>query len=131
MTMSSALYQTVPQHMPDVLFSGGVADPAKTIKFLDFTAADVATATGVSRKAVQLKVRIPEDVRARLTEIATICALVMDFFGGDVDKTHLWFTTRNPLLGNLSPREMIRFGLYRRVLRFVQEARAQEPPIAA
>ncbi len=131
MSMSSALYTTVPQHMPDVLFSQGHADPRKTADFLGFKTEDVATATGVPRKSVHLWGSIPEEVRARLTEIATICALVMEYFSGNVDKTHLWFTTRNPLLGNLSPREMIRLGLYRKVLRFVQEARGQEPPLAA
>jgi hypothetical protein len=131
MSMSSALYTTVPQHMSDVLFSQGVADPRKAAAFLGFKTEDVATATGVPRKSVHLWASIPEEARARLTEIATICALVMEFFSGNIDKTHLWFTTRNPLLGNLSPREMIRLGLYRKVLRFVQEARGQEPPLAA
>jgi hypothetical protein len=131
MTMSSALYTTVPQHMSDVLFSQGVADPRKTATFLGFKNEDVATATGFPRKSVHLGASIPQEVLARLTEITTICALVMDYFSGDIAKTHLWFTTRNPLLGNLSPREMIRLGLYRKVLRFVQEARAQEPSLAA
>jgi hypothetical protein len=131
MSMSSALYTTVPRLMPDVLFSQGLADPRKTANFLGFKNEDVATATGVPRKSVHLGAGIPAEVLARLAEIATICALVMDHFSGDENKTHLWFTTRNPLLGNLSPREMIRLGLYRKVLRFVQEARGQEPPLAA
>jgi hypothetical protein len=131
MTMSPALYTTVPKHMPDVLFSEGAADLRKTVDFLGFKSQDVASATGVSRNSVHLWASIPQEVRARMTEIATICALVMDYFSGDVDKAHLWFTTRNPLLGNLSPREMIRLGLYRKVLRFVQEARGQEPSLAA
>jgi hypothetical protein len=131
MTMPAALYHTVPRRLPTALFSGGVADPRKTADFLGFTVTDVATATGVARKTVRLDARITEEVRMRLTEIATICALVFDHFDGDLDKTHLWFTTRNPLLGNISPREMIRYGLYRKVLRFVQEARSQERPAAA
>jgi hypothetical protein len=131
MTMYSDLYRTVPQRMPDVLFSDGVADPLKTANFLKFNVGDVATATGVPRRIVRLDAKITEEVRARLTEIANICALVFDHFDGNLDKTHLWFTTRNPLLGNMSPREMIRYGLYRKVLRFVQEARGQEPPLAA
>ena len=114
--------------MPDVLFSDGLADPHKTATFLQFNKDDVATATGVPRSMVHLDARITEEVSARLTEIATICALVLEHFDGDLGKTHSWFTTRNPLLGNLSPREMIRFGLYRKVLRFVREARGQEPP---
>lgn len=131
MASCSELYKTVPRRMPDALFSDGVADPRKTADFLNFNAGDVATATGAPRRIVRLDAKITEEVRDRLTEIATICALVFDHFDGDLDKTHLWFTTRNPLLGNMSPREMIRYGLYKKVLRFVQEAHGQEPPLAA
>lgn len=129
--MQPAIYQTVPQRLPPVLFTEGQADLRKTADFLRFPSSEFARLIGTPRKAVRLDARTAEVIRVRLTEIATICALVMDFFGGDLDKTCLWFTTRNPLLGNISPREMIRLGLYRRVLRFVQEARAQEPPLAA
>jgi hypothetical protein len=129
--MPTPIYDNIPRQMPDALFSDGVADPRKTAAFLRFSTNDVATATGVPRKTVRLDAQITEEVRTRLSEIATICALVAEHFHGDLDKTHLWFTTRNPLLGDISPREMIRYGLYRKVLRFVQEARAQEPPLAA
>ena len=129
--MATPIFDSVPRRMPDELYSDGVADPRKTAAFLDFSPHDIATATGASRKTVRLGAQVSDEVRTRLAEIATICALVADHFEGDLDKTHLWFTTRNPMLGNISPREMIRYGLYRKVLRFVQEARAQEPPLAA
>jgi len=35
---------------------------------------------------------------------------VLEFFKGDHDKTHLWFTTENPLLGGIKPTFMIAVG---------------------
>jgi hypothetical protein len=55
-------------------------------------------------------------------EIATLCALVAQSFRGDVVKTALWFKMTNPLLGNASPRGMIRLGRYDKLRRFVMEA---------
>ena len=57
-----------------------------------------------------------------LTEIAVICGLVAQFFDGDARKTQLWFQTRNPLLGNLSPRDMVRYGRHEKLRKVVMEA---------
>ena len=37
-------------------------------------------------------------------------------------KTKLWFQTPNPMLGNVSPRDMIRLGRYNKLVRFVTQA---------
>lgn len=34
--------------------------------------------------------------------------LVLKHFKNDIEKTDLWFNTKNPLLGNISPNEMIK-----------------------
>ena len=47
------------------------------------------------------------------------------FFEGDVAKTALWFRLPNPLLGDVSPRDMIRYGRYARLQEFVVEALAE------
>ena len=41
---------------------------------------------------------------------------------GDTDKTVLWFKARNPLLGDISPKEMIRLGRYERLRKFIINA---------
>lgn len=61
-------------------------------------------------------------------EIAIIWELVTEYFKGDLKKTTLWFRVKNPLLGNMSPIEMIRFGRYQKLLSFIQNARAGESP---
>jgi hypothetical protein len=56
---------------------------------------------------------------------------VAGYFEGDIEKTALWFRTPNPMLGNISPRDMIRFGRYKRLLKFVTEAREANTSSAA
>lgn len=53
--------------------------------------------------------------------IASACDRVAETFGGDLDKTALWFRVRNPLLGDVSPRDMIRSGRLDRLVRFIFE----------
>jgi len=57
----------------------------------------------------------------RLGEIANICEIVANHFRGDIKKTSLWFQIPNPILGTISPRDMIRVGLYRKLLNIVTE----------
>jgi hypothetical protein len=57
-----------------------------------------------------------------MLEIGNICGLVAQFFAGDAAKTALWFKTKNPLFGNISPRDMIRYGRYEKLRRFVMSA---------
>ena len=71
-------------------------------------------------------VRFPEPVAPRLREIANIANLVAEFFAGDAQKVGLWFEIANPMLGNISPRDMIRIGRYKRLLNFVIDARQAE-----
>lgn len=51
--------------------------------------------------------------------------LVLKFFDGDLAKTDLWFSAKNPLLGGISPREMIRLGRYDKLLRWMLEQLAE------
>ena len=102
----------------------GVAD------FLGLTKPDVAKVAGVAPSSVRFDQKIPREVLERLEEIANICALVAQFFEGDVAKTALWFRTRNLLLGDISPRDMIRFGRYAKLRQFVMEALAENSTAA-
>jgi putative transcriptional regulator len=54
--------------------------------------------------------------------LANMCRLVMQFFGGDAVKTAFWFKTRNFSLGDISPRDMIRYGRYEKLHRFVMDS---------
>lgn len=121
-TSATSLFGTVPRTNYLGLFDNSHLDLGKTVEFLNLKKQDVASATGVPKESVRYDRRIPVELRERLTEIATICELVADQFGGDVTKTALWFILENPLLGNISPRDQIRLGRYRKVLKFVRAA---------
>lgn len=120
--MQPRLFRNVHNHdylgfwADQTLNARGVAD------FLGFKKPDVAKVAGVAPSSVRFDQKIPREVRERLEEIANICALVAQFFEGDVAKTALWFRTRNPLLGDISPRDMIRFGRYAKLRQFVMDA---------
>ena len=47
-------------------------------------------------------------------------------FNGDQEKTATWFKARNPLLGDVSPRDMIRLGRYDRLRAFIIQAMSDQ-----
>ncbi|MGH6946890.1 MAG: hypothetical protein ACREDZ_06140 [Kiloniellales bacterium] len=128
--------------MTALLRSGGRADPLgfwseqglgyrKVAEFLGLSIDELSKIGGVSKRSVRLDSRIPHDLKVGLEQIADICAMVAGYFDGDIEKTALWFRTPNPMLGDISPRDMIRFGRYKRLLKFVMEAREAESSNAA
>lgn len=90
--------------------------------FLNLEKSDVSKIAGVSKVSVRYDDRIPKEVQEHLEQIANICLLVGEYFNGDAHKTALWFKIPNPLFGNISPRDMIRYGRYKKVLSFVVDA---------
>lgn len=96
--------------------------PGRVTDFLRLEKRDVSRIASVSDKSVRYDEKMPEAVRDRLEEIANIVNLVADTFQGDITKTALWFKTQNPILGDVSPRDMIRLGRYDRLRKYVVEA---------
>jgi len=98
---------------------------------------DVSKLASVSLKSVRYDDSIPEPMRERLEEIAITINMVAKFFDGDTDKTVTWFRARNPMLGDVSPRDMIRLGRFERLRKFIINAvldknrtHVQEPEMA-
>lgn len=54
--------------------------------------------------------------------------LVLQFFKGDTDKMKMWFHTRNPLLGNVTPNDMIAAGRYEKLLKWVKQQLSENEP---
>lgn len=61
---------------------------------------------------------MPNELKERITEWAIALNLVAGFFK-DEKKTVLWFSMPNPLLGGMSPRDMIRVGRFKKLLKFI------------
>ncbi len=94
--------------------------------FLDFKKEDVSRATGFSINSIRWEAdRMPTELKKRIEEWATLYNLVAGHFDADRQKTYLWFVTLNPLLGNVTPRDMIRFGRYKKLYLFVLTALAE------
>lgn len=60
-----------------------------------------------------------------IADVAVVIDMVEKFFGGDVAKTILWFNTKNPMLGGLSPNDMIRLGKYENLRKFITSSMEQ------
>lgn len=52
-------------------------------------------------------------------ELTALCGQVLGYVEGDVAKTARWFRLPSPLLGDISPRDMIRCGHPANLQRFV------------
>lgn len=121
MSANFELFNTVPE---DILQFGRGADfsPKAVSDLLNLKKEDVSRLSAVSVKSVRYDDAMPEQVRNRLEEIASTINMVAQQFEGDVEKTVAWFKARNPLLGDISPRDMIRLGRYERLRKFIINA---------
>lgn len=113
------LFSNIPEH--DVLGFGlgQQFDPQRVSDWLELKKVDVSRLADVSPKSVRYDDNIPKAVYDRLEEIAITCNLVAEAFDGDVNKTAMWFKARNPLLGDVSPRDMVRLGRFDRLRKFI------------
>lgn len=114
-----ALFQSVPERDYCEFFEEGNLDGGKVVDFLNYKKKDVSSATGVPIRSIRYDLKIPAELHERLLEWATAINLVAGYFN-NIEKTVLWFQIPNPLLGNISPREMIRFGRFKKLFKFIQ-----------
>jgi hypothetical protein len=118
----SEFLNTVPTH--DYLHLLGGNTPKKVVDFLDLNRNDISKAMKMDKESVRFDNQITKDLERRLYEIANICELMAGYFNGDIDKTGLWFRIKNPALGGISPRDMIRYGRYKKLELFIRNALA-------
>jgi len=101
-------------------------DYKRVVELVQLSKEDLSKLAKVAKSSVRFDDAIPAAVGERLREIANIANLVAEYFGGDERKVALWFELPNPMLGNVSPRTMIRGNRYKRLLNFVLDARDAE-----
>jgi hypothetical protein len=116
------ILETVPTHDYLHLLEGNTAK--NVVDFLHLSRNDVSKAMGVEKNSVRYDSHMPIELKQRLYEIANICELMAGYFNGDIKKTELWFNIKNPALGGVSPRDMIRFGRYKKLEKFIRNALA-------
>ena len=120
---SPSIVSHIAKDDPLHFYRDGHPDYKRVADFVKLNKVDLGRIAGVAKSSVRFDAHIPEPVAERLREIANIANLVAQFFEGDAQKVGLWFEIANPLLGNVSPRDMIRIGRYKPLLSFVLEAR--------
>jgi antitoxin Xre/MbcA/ParS-like protein len=121
MSTRHSLFNTVSHQDSLKFWRGNRLDYQRVRDFVGFDTRDVSRMAGVAKSSVRYDDKAPKEVREHLESVANICNLVYQFFGNEV-KTKLWLQTPNPLLGDVSPRDMLRLGRYNKLLRFVTQA---------
>lgn len=121
---SFGLFDNVPDDVMN-FGRGSSFDPKLVQTLLGLKKEDISRIASVSVKSVRYDDAIPEQVRERLEEIGSTINMVAQAFGGDVEKTAVWFRSKNPMLGDVSPRDMIRLGRYDRLRKFIINAMMQ------
>lgn len=124
--MEPSIFDTVP--MQDALHFGGGKDfnARKVVEWMELDNKTVSRLSAVAPSSVRYDDNIPKAVRDRLEEIGSIANLVAQIFNGDGAKTALWFRTSNPMLGDVSPRDMVRLGRYDKLRKFICGAMAAQ-----
>lgn len=118
---------TVPARDYLQFWQAGRFHPQRVVRFLNLSKEDVAQLAGVAPSSVRFDRKAPRDLVDRLADVAATCTLVAQFFSGDTIKTALWFKAANPLMGHVSPRDMIRGGRHEKLKRLVLDALNESP----
>ncbi len=115
---SQRLLKSPPVDHYNFLDHGKLKHPDKVVKFLDLKKKDVAKFSDIAESSIRYDLKIPKAAEERLFEVAILINLVWGFFK-DEDKTTLWFNISNPMLGYISPRDMIRMGQTKKLHKFI------------
>lgn len=121
---------SVAQHDALGLGLGGSIDALRLISMLALSRDDVARIAGVAPSAIRYDDAMPQTLRENLQEIAKILNMAAHFFAGDEAKTVAWLNARNPMLGDISPRDMVRFGRKDQLRRFIEVQERRENALA-
>ena len=119
---TAKLFSTVPKKDYLNLMDQDEPRYKDVVTFLGLRAKEIAEATGVPVASVRFDAKMPSELADRVREWVVLINLVAGFFDGNREKTFLWFTVPNPLLGGMAPRQMIRFGRFRKLFRLVTQA---------
>ena len=123
---NSELFSVIPKSDALKLSTKHGIDYKKVADLLEFDRGDLSKVANVSKSSVRFDAKIPSDLKDRMDQIFIVVNHVGNYFAGDRIKTALWFKTKNPMLGNISPRDMIRVGRFHKLMRFILSA-TKEP----
>lgn len=125
-THCHSLFKNIPKKDFLHLFSDGEPDPKKILNLLKYNNQDIATATNIRANSIRYDEKMPIELKERLIDWAIALNLVANFFK-DEQKTILWFRTPNHLLGDMTPRDMIKVGRFKKLFKFIKTALDENP----
>ena len=108
-------------------FTGSSIHGQKVVNTLEYKKQEVSQASGVKVSSIRYDMKMPIELKERLIEWATAINLAASFFK-DNNKTILWFNTPNSLLGEVTPRNMIRVGRSQKLITFIRNALLENKP---
>lgn len=103
-----------PEDRLNLFKENGRPDGAKIVHLLEYKQKDVSSATNLPKEQIHFDNRMPKELEDRLKEWAIALNLVAVFFN-DNDKTIRWFDIPNPLLGGLTPKQIIKIGRFKKL----------------
>lgn len=121
--MGNQLFDNVPKTDPLAFGIPNDIDYKKVSNFLELDKNALSKIGNISKQSVRTDEKIPQALKDRLLEIAVVCSLVAEYFEGDPKKTAMWFKTANPMLGDITPQNMVRLGRSNKLIKFIMEAR--------
>jgi len=122
MGQAAALFDNIPdQDICGLYDAHGGINYRKVVDVMHFKNEDVSLATGLPKTSVRYDVKMPQELKDRLIEWATAINLVAGHFN-DLNKTMMWFQAPNPMLGSIAPRDMIRLGRFKKLMKYIQSA---------
>jgi len=117
--MPTTLFNNIASSEKLGIFSSDSPQYHQIAGILNLDKGQMSLATGVAKDKMRFDSKMSGALKERLIEIGNVIELVGGHFGGDIDKTTRWFRFPNPALGNISPRDMIRFGRYKKLTSFI------------
>jgi len=115
----AGLFGNVAENDALAFGSGANFDAKRVVDWMNLNKEEVSRIASVAKSTVRYDEKAPQAVVERLEEIANVINMVAGVFNGDPAKTALWFKMKNPMLGDVSPRDMVRLGRYDRLRRYV------------
>ncbi len=115
------VFTNLPKDPFDLFQKGNNIKGERIVKILQYKKKEFYQASGVKLSLIRYDKKMPKELKERMIEWATALNLVADFFQ-DNDKTIRWFFTPNPCLGEQTPRNMIRIGRAKQLMRFIRNA---------
>lgn len=115
----NGLFKTVAQQDYIGISKAGIK---AVIEFLNLDEYDISKTCGLSKKRTTQTSRLPRHAQETLEEIGDTINITTSFYEGDLSKTAMWFRTPNPMLNDLTPRDMVRFGMHEKLRKFIIDA---------